>query len=274
MRNILVPIDFSAASHNASLYAACLASIFNAKLILLNVIPPVFIIDDEAAPSLLMSQAELMEANKNLVLKEIDILSKNHTVKMEGFVGEGAPTDIILDMANEKQADILVMGMKGKGRSNSFFGSTTTAITRRSPLPVFVIPENAPYQSIDNITLASDFDADTEISHYSVLRDIAEKYNSSIQILNVQKNESVMSSEKIAGKMETDLIFSDFKHSFHSIENENVVEGINEFNEKNPADILAMVAHQHSFFDRMFGTVHTKLMSHQTKIPLLVLHNK
>jgi nucleotide-binding universal stress UspA family protein len=274
MKNILVPIDFSTASHNASKYAVSLASIFNAKLILLKVIPPAFIIDDEAASSIIMSQAELMEDNKNLVLKEIEILSKKHVIAIEGFVGEGSPTDIIQEMANEKHADIIVMGMKGKGKSNSVFGSTTTAVIRKSSLPVFVIPENALYQSIDNITFASDFDADTDISYYTLLQELAEKYNSSIQILNVQKNDSVMGSERVAGKMETDLIFSKFSHSFHSVENNNVVEGINKFIEKNPTDVLAMMAHKHSVFERMFGTVHTKLMSHQTQIPLLVLQDK
>jgi hypothetical protein len=37
---------------------------------------------------------------------------------------------------------------------------------------------------------------------------------------------------------------------------------------------LVMVSRKHHFFERMFGTVHTKAMSYQTKIPLLVLQHK
>ncbi len=274
MKNILVPIDFSTASHNAAQYAVSLADVFNAKVIFFNVVPSAFIVEDESADARMMVHAELIEENKNLVVKEIETLSKKGTSKIEGFVGEGSPTDVILEMAKENDVDIIVMGMKGKGKSNSVFGSTTTAVIRKSSLPVFVIPENALYQSIDNITFASDFDADTDISYYTLLQELAEKYNSSIHILNVQKNDAAMSSERVAGKMETDLIFSKFSHSFHSVENNNVVEGINKFIEKNPTDVLAMMAHKHSVFERMFGTVHTKLMSHQTKIPLLVLQDK
>jgi hypothetical protein len=51
-------------------------------------------------------------------------------------------------------------------------------------------------------------------------------------------------------------------------------KGINKFIEKESTDILAMVAHRHNLFERMFGKVHAKSMSYQTKIPLLVLQGK
>jgi hypothetical protein len=74
--------------------------------------------------------------------------------------------------------------------------------------------------------------------------------------------------------MKTSVAFSNLHHQFHTINERNVEEGINQFIEKNPTDILAMVAHRHNLFERMFGKVHTKEMSYQTKIPLLVLQNK
>lgn len=43
-------------------------------------------------------------------------------------------------------------------------------------------------------------------------------------------------------------------------------EGINKFIEKESTDILAMVAHRHNLFERMFGKVHAKAISYQTKI--------
>ncbi|HEY5370106.1 MAG TPA: hypothetical protein VIJ75_14080 [Hanamia sp.] len=74
--------------------------------------------------------------------------------------------------------------------------------------------------------------------------------------------------------MKTSLAFSKQQHQFHTITDNKVEEGINKFIEQNQTDALAMVAHKHSLFERMFGKVHTKAMSYQTKIPLLVLQNK
>jgi len=273
-KNILVPIDFSAASRNAAKYAVSLAKYFDADVTFINVIPPAVIIDDSVLAFAVTTQAEILENNKELMEKEVKALSKKYPGKITGLVQEGSTTDIIREMAKVKQADLIVMGMKGKGKSNSVFGSTTTAIIRKSPFPIFVIPEKADYKPIDSITFASDFDAEIEMDKYALLLDLSEKFNSQIHILNVQKNDSSMSPAEAIGKMKTSVAFSNLNHQFHTIKESNVEEGINQFIEKNPTDILAMVAHRHNLFERMFGKVHTKTMSYQTKIPLLVLQNK
>jgi nucleotide-binding universal stress UspA family protein len=166
------------------------------------------------------------------------------------------------------------MGMKGEGNSSSIFGSTTTSIIRISDFPVLVIPEEAVYQPIGVITLASDFDASIEMDRYVVLLALAEKFNSQINILNVEKGNSSLKPEQALGKMRTSFSFSRHKHEFHTINESKVREGINKFMEANHTDLLAMVAHKHPLFDRLFGRVHTKAMSYETKIPLLVLHSK
>jgi hypothetical protein len=109
------------------------------------------------------------------------------------------------------------------------------------------------------------------MGRYTLLLDLSEKFNSQIYILNVQKSDYSMSTAEAIGKMKTGVAFSNLNHQFHTINESNVEEGINKFIEKNPTDILAMVAHRHNLFERMFGKVHTKEMSYQTKTPLLVL---
>jgi nucleotide-binding universal stress UspA family protein len=274
MKNILVPIDFSKASVNAAKYAVFLAEPFNATITLINAVSPAIIIDDSILASVMITQAEILDGNKELMEKEMEALSQTASIKLNAFVREGYPLDVILEMAKEMNSDLVIMGMKGKGKSNSVFGSTTTAIIRKSFLPVFVIPENAIYQSIDTITFATDFDPQTDWVHYSLLMELAKKHNSFIQILNVQKNEMQMKEDEFIGKMRTQFAFSDLKHRFNTIEDKKVIEGINKFIEENRTDILVMMAHQHSFFERMLGKGHTKAMSHETKIPLLVLQNK
>ncbi len=274
MKDILVPIDFSNASRNAAKYAVSLAKAFDAAVTLINVIPPAVIIDDSVVAFVMTTQAEILENNKELMEKEVEALSKKYPAKITGLVKEGFSAEIIQEIAKENDAGLIVMGMKGKGRSNSVFGSTTTMVIRKLSLPVFVIPEKAGYKPIDNITFASDFDAEIEMDRYILLLDISEKFNSQIYILNVQKKDSSLNAEKVIGKMQASLAFSKLNHQFHSINERKVEEGINKFIKKNPTDILAMVAHRHNLFERMFGKVHTKAMSYQTKIPLLVLQSK
>jgi len=274
MKNILVPVDFSNASHNAAQYAVSLAKVFDAQVTLVSVIQPAVIIDDSVLAFVMTTQAEILENNKELMQKELAALSGDDPFKIKGFVQEGSPVEIIQEMAKSEKADIIIMGMKGKGQSNSVFGSTTTTIIRKSSFPVFVIPQQARYRPIDIITFASDFDTEIEFDRYSLLLDLSEKFNSQIHILNVQTSDSSLSPEKVIGKMETSVVFSKHNPQFHSVDDNKIEQGIQTFIEKNSSDILAMVAHKHNLLQRTFGKVYTKEMSYQSKIPLLVLQDK
>ncbi|MEO6894848.1 MAG: universal stress protein [Ginsengibacter sp.] len=274
MKNFLVPIDFSDASHNAAKYAISLGEVLKAKIIFINVVPVGFLVDDESLQSRIAAQQLVVETNQEMIAKEIKALSKNHLVTTEGYVGEGPASEMILRMADENQPDLIIMGMKGKGKSSSIFGSTTTSVIKKTNFSVLVVPESASYESIDTICYATDLNDKNETKDISVLLKIAEKYNPVIQILNVQKQERDFSDQEFINKMRTHNNFEGMKRKFNVVTDSDVISGINNFLSNNPAEILAMTARKHSFLERLFGTVHTKQMSYETKIPLLVLKEK
>ena len=268
MKNILVPTDFSEASGNAAEYAAALAQDFHAKIILLNVVVPRVVIDDTSAPAYLISESELFETGKKMMKEEILRLSERYHILVEGYIRKGSPIEIIERFTTSKRADLIVMGMKGKGQSNSIFGSTTTMLIPKSKVPVLVIPRKITFKPVEEITFASEFVMDRE--DHNILEELAGKYNSNIRVLNVQKNKELMTVENAIGKIEADLSFGNFNHRFDTIESDKIEKGIDEYLQENPSNILAMVAHKHSFLKRIFGTIHTKNMCYQTTIPLLV----
>lgn len=274
MKKILIPVDFSLSSKNAATYAGELAHVFNAEIVLLNVINPPVVIDQDSLPSIVHSQSILHDHNKALLKKELDAFSKNQSTETKGFVKEGFPSDVILQTARENHIDLIVMGMKGKGRSNSLFGSTTTAVIRRSSIPVFVIPETAAFSRVRSIAFATDFVFQAEDHRFKLLIDLATKFDATIDILNVQRAEAVLTDHEFSGKIKTHLAFGNTKNNFHSIKHNNILEGITDFIESNESDILAMMAQRRSFFTRVFRRTFTKEMSYVTTIPLLVLQNK
>ena len=273
MKKIIVLTDFSSASHNAGKYAVLLAKEFDATVTLLNVTPPSVIVHDSMFASVMITQAEILQQNQDQMDQEISQLSKLNGQKTRGFVTEGFLSDIISAMVLKEKTDLVVMGMKGKGKSNSVFGSTTTVLIRKSDFPILVIPEDAAYKPIEHITYASDFDSSIEIERFAALVKIAEKFSAPLSILHVEKNDR-FTAENALGKVKTNSQFSRLTHEFYTIREKDVVVGINKFMDENPCSLLAMVAHKHTLFDRVFGIVHTKEMSLQTKIPLLVLQGK
>ncbi len=274
MKNILVPIDFSDASFNAVSYAAFLANAFNARLTLVHAYNDTYAFDENAGAKIYDSRKELEEAYEKFLRKEIDGIIRKFTVKIEGIIMKGKPVNVIDEIAGKINSEIIVLAMKGKGESNSRFGSTTTKMIAKTSIPLLIIPKNAGYQTIDTITLASDFNDEKILSNFAILEQLIKKFDPFIEILNVQKKDSKLTAEMLARKMRTDLMWNKYNHSFNMIEKDDIEEGINKFLKKHPTDLLVMVARKRNFINKIFKPSHTKKMTGLTKIPLLILHEQ
>lgn len=274
MNNIIVPMDFSDASFNSAKYAASLANIFDATLILAHIYMNPIDIDEMPSSTLNQPGKELSEVKEDQLNEYIQILRKKYTVRIKGIIKEGMTTPSILNVAKNENAGLIVIGMKGKGKSKSVFGSNTTSVMRKSSIPVLVIPQKVEFKSIEVITLASDFDNETELSNYSLLRKFALKNNAFIQVLNVRKKRSKLSADEEAGKIKTALAFENLRHRFYTIKDNEIDEGIEDFLKDHPSEILVMIARKRNLFDQIFEASHTRKMSYQTEIALLVLHEK
>lgn len=272
MKNIVAAIDFSDASFNAVSYAAYMANAFNSTLIVVHAYSGTEAIDDLPITDIYERSEDLEVANKKYLQEQMDGVVRKYTVKIKGIIKKGKTVTIIKNAAKEEGASVIVMGMKGRGKSSSIFGSTTIDMIGKTELPMIVVPENATYQPIQNIAVAIDFTDKIPVSKYGVLNDLIKKYDPFLQILNVQKKDSKLSAEMIAGKMRSGLIWDKYNHNFNIIQEEDVQRGINNFLKNNPVDLLAMVAKKHRLFDRVFKKSYTRAMSRQTKIPLLVMH--
>ncbi len=142
MINIILPVDFSEATDKLVDGAMKFARETNGKLCLIHVAPADigFAIGDmgfQYFPE--VEQNEIKQELLQLNNLEQRIISSG--VDCEHLLKQGIAGDIILDYAREKSAGYIVMG--SHGRSNMydvFVGSLTKELTRRSPVPVLVIP--------------------------------------------------------------------------------------------------------------------------------------
>ncbi len=150
MKTILVPIDGSEYSERALLKAKELADCMGSKVILLNVMSVASTItyypnpryaqiaQNIDWPSLLegakKKSEELLENSKAL-LGDTD----SETVTLDDPTGRFAHA--IVDYANERDVDLIVMGSNGVGslRSRLYLGSITTKVLHMTERPVMVI---------------------------------------------------------------------------------------------------------------------------------------
>jgi nucleotide-binding universal stress UspA family protein len=104
IREILYATDLASASPAAAAYAVSLAQEFQARLILLHVIP-------EPQPGDLVSAHDVSQAANGLLRKLVPEEAEAWC-KPEFFVECGNPTDRILELAHLRQSDLIVLGVK------------------------------------------------------------------------------------------------------------------------------------------------------------------
>lgn len=149
LSKILVAIDGSHASFDAADYAVMLAKQLNAQLFLLHVLHPAeyysslqfFEIEQPNDSRELIEQAK-REANKwfDIIRKKIeDRLEKQ--IKIEtAIIVSTATVDSILDYAEDKDVDLIVVGTRGRsGIKKLLLGSTASGIVTYSSCPVTVV---------------------------------------------------------------------------------------------------------------------------------------
>ena len=142
--SILCPVDFSEGSVRALQFAISMAEEADARITVLHVIevPP----ELQKAPlstdfdvDRLRAAAEAFSLRR---LRELipDDLRTYSTVQTG--VREGAAYREIPKEAAERAADLIVMGVQGRGAIDLFvFGSNTARVTRAAACPVLIVPE-------------------------------------------------------------------------------------------------------------------------------------
>lgn len=273
MKKILVPIDFSPASKNASEYAALLSKAVGAPMQLLHVyLAPVQVTEPPITWSSTVGP-ELQEENYKLVQEEIRFLKEKYAVDVSGEAWTGIKGDAINVRAKESDAGLVVMGMK-KDKGQRFLRSTVFSAIRKVSIPILVVPEEACFKPIKDIVLAVDFDGVRDTSCFDPLFMLLDTFKATLQVLHVAGKEAAVKAEELPGKLQLGRILSKVTYWYHELDEDNVEQSILKFVENHPADLLVMVAHRHSFYERFFGAVHTRSISAQTSIPLLILEDK
>jgi universal stress protein A len=139
VKNIVVPIDFSAESQKALQYASKLASQFGAVLKLIHVVEPGPLIND--LPDFTRSDQEIAKESRirlqALAKDEID-----ERIPVQTGVRIGKPYHEIVSFAKVVDADLVVVSTHGyTGLKHTLLGSTAERVVRYATCPVLVVRE-------------------------------------------------------------------------------------------------------------------------------------
>ncbi len=273
MKTILFPTDFSKSATHASLYAAMLANIYEARIILLNVdyIPmvPANHHSIEAQKAIIVSMKKAQEDLKvfrEQFIKDTNI-NPNRVLKQVIY---GYPADKIIQEAKYLNVDMIVMGTKGASNFfDKWLGTNAQKVMKNADCPVWIIPMKAKIKQPKKIMYAADFKEDEFLATQKVVQ-ITEPLEAFCKVIHVhdifEPIEKSMVKEQVAtinDEFEDDDVFA------RNLNRVDIIEGLEVYMESFKPDVLALAIHEKSFLERFFNESITKHFVQVSHLPLL-----
>jgi nucleotide-binding universal stress UspA family protein len=152
IRRILVPVDFSEVAPILAKWAKDFAQQLNAKIIL------TYVLEDLSPYERILVEVKTLTELENTLYegakKSMEDFLKEHFSDfpdVEPVLEKGDVVETILWVAQEKGADLIVIGTHGrKGLDRILFGSVAEGVVKNSPIPVVTInPYRAGYLKVE-----------------------------------------------------------------------------------------------------------------------------
>jgi nucleotide-binding universal stress UspA family protein len=274
MKKIIAATDFSLASVNAVNYAAEMAKIVNAELLLVNAytIP----LNYAAGVAFSISVEELKaDSERELETIRQELLytyGENLKVSTEAFLGN--IIDVLMNLCKSQMPFAVVIGMRGKSNlERTLFGTSAMSVIKHLTVPVICIPPGKKYgEGIHRIGLACDFKNVNETMPDEPIRDFLKSFNAELHILNVDYREKRLSSGSQDESFVLHQMFLDLQPEYHYVENEDTEKGINDFTKAFRLDMLITIPKKHKLMERIFRKSITPQLIHDITVPLMSIH--
>jgi nucleotide-binding universal stress UspA family protein len=274
MKNILVPIDFSAFSLSAAKTAAYFSKKLGAQLHLLHVVfaPP----DWNTLPVEMQQnypdiESRLVEAEIRLDKFAAQSLFKGVTVNT--YVYSGMPYDQIIQFAQAYRMDLIVLGAHGAGESDGLFiGSTAQRVLRMASCPVLSVKKEYHASAFKHILFPSDFTENVEPTIQTV-NTLADSLQADVNFLYVNTPLNFSDTHSVEKKM-TQRIPAQKKVKYsRTIYNDfDMEQGILNFARNRNIDLITMVTHNRKGQpDYLLGSTETLLF--HSEVPVMSVAN-
>lgn len=172
-----------------------------------------------------------------------------------------------------KKIDLIIMGTKGSsGLKKVTMGSNTGDVITKVRCPLLAVPENAAYIKPEEIAFPTDYFLGYDLKVLNTLVEMSRMNKSVLRVLHISKKGEELNEEQLKNKAFLHEFLQDIEHSFHSLTGTDLETAIQCFTESRDIDMIAMVAKNLNFFQRILFRPKVEQISYHTDIPFLVLH--
>ena len=278
MKNILVATDFSNSAYNALFYIKQLFQDHNCSFHILNAYTEHTPLksNSQAAGrklSLLQQLGEESMEGLNGFLHKINLDSGNPKHHISIHSKNEHLTDALKQAIKETNADLVVMGNKGKtGAKSIFLGSSViNAINAIEDCPILTIPGEKEFLLPTEIAFATDYKQSYNAKVLQPLQTLASNCGSSICIVHINEEERLSPVQK-SNLYTLREYLGQIRHTIHWMPDfTNKTRAITDFIDELGIDMLAMIHYQHGFLEKLTREPVIEKVSFNINIPFLIL---
>jgi nucleotide-binding universal stress UspA family protein len=274
-RKLLVATDFSPYALNAWAYACQLAEHLQASLQVVHAhlpLTPVAVAAAEAEAAIAARAAGDPEPLYRLLRHRV-ARSTLQAVDMHFHLQEAAPVAGILHLAERISPLLVVAGAKGRSTDQrKLLGHKVQAIVREGTFPVLVIPEGASFLQFRRILFASSAGIE-DMWALDPLRKVAAACQAEIDCLYVSRAhqpnfEPLLTrlNERYRNTLTRDAL------TFRQLVHPDLLQGLEQYLQQHPADVLALHARQGGLFEQAFTRRPSIYLKNLSQLPMMVFH--
>ena len=285
---ILVPIDFSDYSVNASYFALHLASRTGAEIRLFHAFfNPMT--DPMTFPDTFTYQSNLseifIELEKN-AKKEMEKfyrkmiryskIKKLQKLKIKTELTSGQPADEIGKVIGSFSPGLIITGTRGHGeKADELLGSVAARVIDTSGIPVLLVTRDATLDADKEMKVlyATNFD-DSDYRAIRSLWALLSDFHVTIRCVHFSPDESKsLANEKMAEmKKYFTENYPEIELQCNVIASENILSGLDRFVEDNDIELIALTHKKRNLIYRLFNPSLAKKLLFQTKRPVFVFN--
>jgi nucleotide-binding universal stress UspA family protein len=281
---IILTTDFSDENKMLFPYAIDLLRLAGGKIIVFHAYMDQFILGDSVFPGGIDSDAyfnrevviEMENQAQNLMKETVNQLEtlvhsqKLDNISIDMILQGGDPELELVHVTEQEKPDLILMGMRGKGRKGFLEGSMSKSIMTKVNVPVLAIPESYQWSMSSQVLYATNFGPDEE-KVIRKLYGLLKPYNPLIHVVHLQlKDQDEQASaqlELLSNCFQTKEMRQQIR--FHCIRTTSAREALQLFCEQHHVSLASFIANKRSLWDYIFKDKVGKDDFYSLNLPLL-----
>lgn len=256
---IVVPVDFSPISAQAAQYAANLAQQSgDANCIFYH-------------SHYDITEVDTVRPDMNAFITVVQTSHPGLTFTTE--INKKGITDGVRDLVAHHNADLVIMGITGKGKFNQkLIGSNTLIVAQSLAVPVLIIPEKCMWKPLESLLLAIPYRANlADFLPLAAIEKVVKDFSFRLDITSVHRNQKIAD---LVGTLTDQQALVDrwaYMHpSYKILDGSDIVYTLLDYAHQQQSSWICTVTEEHGFWELLLKGSVTSDLAYRSDLPILV----